>query len=635
MEKLKRQTTFTKANQKNILKPKNTNTIAKKTSSNMKKTKRKVESLQRGQLLEQWRKEKGISKKESCHPLLSRKRSLAAVVSSPSYKPNKTEAKEIKSEYHFDRRKTFVVSKENRLDINNSIPNVQNNKRKTMHSLTDLKKTSSVEDNKRRKSMAPSSKITSKAEQKTNEKINTISTRKSLAVERKSLSIRPQEQNTSSRKSLAPKNFVKENIQNINKRKSLAPNSKINTNEEPKESIPSIKKRKSLAPNFKPNDDKVSTSNKRRTIHGFPLNETNKADEHKENIKQNKRKSMLQFSLSSNKKLTSPKPFASEVRNKRKSMVDLEFDAAATPWKNETLSRRERLDLWLAAKGKTPSTDRRRSTLYNYKSPHPKKFKSSNVQEQVETRGSSTENVNINVLDDLDNQLEALLEDVQNDQKRVRTKLNELSSDNPEVLRLANYWICKARLESVSSSSNIQNVISVLEQACTHEAKPDEKIREEICRFLQQIENEDEDEEEEESQPNGSLNRLNYAITPGRRVHFANRDSPIDFKSSIIRFCIVESTAFKRRLNKQLKRKIMTPVRRSARLRRSGIPNFLREDDRLIDSPTQVEQDIIEGNIGFVPSKFINTPLNNGWLIEEEEKEPVDEDCACELSFME
>ena len=79
----------------------------------------------------------------------------------------------------------------------------------------------------------------------------------------------------------------------------------------------------------------------------------------------------------------------------------------------------------------------------------------------------------------------------------------------------------------------------------------------------------------------------------------------------------------------------MTPVRRSTRLRKSDIPNFLREDHRLIDSPTQVEQDIIEGNIGFVPSRFINTPLNNGWLIEEEEKEPADEDCACELSFME
>ena len=266
--------------------------------------------------------------------MLSRKRSLAAVVSSPSYKPNKIELKEIKSDYHFDRRKTFVVSKENRLDITKSIPIVQNNKRKTMHSLVDLKKTSSVEDNKRRKSMAPTSTTTSvKPDQKTNENLKATSTRKSSAAERKSLSIRPRERNT--RKSLAPKDFVKENIQNINKRKSLAPN--LNTNEDLKETT---NKRKSLAPNFKINVNKEATINKRRTIHEFPLNKPNNADEQKETMKQNKRKSMLQFSLSSNKKLTSPKPFASEIRNKRKSMVDVDLNNAATPWKNETLSRR-------------------------------------------------------------------------------------------------------------------------------------------------------------------------------------------------------------------------------------------------------------------------------------------------------
>lgn len=40
-----------------------------------------------------------------------------------------------------------------------------------------------------------------------------------------------------------------------------------------------------------------------------------------------------------------------------------------------------------------------------------------------------------------------------------------------------------------------------------------------------------------------------FAITPGRKVHFAAvEESPIEFKSSIIRFCIYESKAFKKRL---------------------------------------------------------------------------------------
>ena len=100
------------------------------------------------------------------------------------------------------------------------------------------------------------------------------------------------------------------------------------------------------------------------------------------------------------------------------------------------------------------------------------------------------------------------------------------------------------------------------------------------------------------------------------------------------------------RLNKQMKRKIMTPVRRSARLRRHSaiIPEYLRTDDRLVDSPTRVEQDIIDGRIGFEPSKYLNTPLNNGWLVDEvstaaenEEKEEVNDDvdeCVQELSFL-
>jgi len=75
----------------------------------------------------------------------------------------------------------------------------------------------------------------------------------------------------------------------------------------------------------------------------------------------------------------------------------------------------------------------------------------------------------------------------------------------------------------------------------------------------------------------------------------------------------------------------MTPVRRSTRLRRSDIPEFLREHGRVIESPTQVEQDIIDGNIGFVPSNVLNTPLNKGWLIDNDDEN--DDECAIELSF--
>lgn len=87
----------------------------------------------------------------------------------------------------------------------------------------------------------------------------------------------------------------------------------------------------------------------------------------------------------------------------------------------------------------------------------------------------------------------------------------------------------------------------------------------------------------------------------------------------------------------------MTPVRRSVRLRQSDIPDYLRRDVRLIDSPTQVEDDIVDGHVGFLPNVTLDTPLNKGWLIrngddvnsdENEKSKSEDDDDVLELSFM-
>ena len=51
------------------------------------------------------------------------------------------------------------------------------------------------------------------------------------------------------------------------------------------------------------------------------------------------------------------------------------------------------------------------------------------------------------------------------------------------------------------------------------------------------------------------------------------------------------------RLKEQLKRKVLTPVRRSVRVRRSvGLPDFLRSDNCVLESPGEVEEEIVEGN---------------------------------------
>jgi len=612
MEKLKRQSTFTKKSTNlsttgKILKPRNQkNSISKR--------------LDRGLLLEEWRKEKGISKKEKCHPLMSRKRSLAQVVSSPSYKPLKVEPKEISSEYHFDRRKTFVISKENQpIGCCKSITTGNlKDKRKTIHGLPEVTKINTCPNKTRRKSMFPKTSVNSdKGKENTQDSFGNQT----------------------------------DNIASLKKNNSLSGITKE----------PILSHRKSLVSNLATSTtitsslSKKAKIEKRRTIHGLPSFNNRKDDkiedfQTKQPNPKDKRKS-IQFTTSvrgvSSKKLTSPKPFTSALRNANPTANP------QTPWRNESLSRRERLDLWLASKGKTPYTERRRSV---YKSPHPKKFQAHDSQEGsnnvTTTSASSITNTTASItkseidcnLDDINNQLESILNILDSNHQEAKEKLNKLQEENKESIeKLANYWICKARVAALIKS-NIQNVISLLEQACSCEAKPQYKIRDEICRYLQQIENDEDDENY--CKDNTAIDRLNYAITPGRRVHFANRDSPLDFKSSIIRFCIVESTAFKRRLNKQMKRKIMTPVRRSARLRRHSaiIPEYLRTDDRLVDSPTRVEQDIIDGRIGFEPSKYLNTPLNKGWLVDEvstaadnEEEEEVNDEvdeCVKELSFL-
>jgi len=118
-----------------------------------------------------------------------------------------------------------------------------------------------------------------------------------------------------------------------------------------------------------------------------------------------------------------------------------------------------------------------------------------------------------------------------------------------------------------------------------------------------------------------------FAITPGRKVHFPiTVDSPISqMKSTAIKYCVMENKQ-KKRVSFEPKTKLMTPVRRSMRLSTSYIPDFLKDSNhRIIDSPGEMEDQIIDGEISFRANKALNTPLNNGWFIDNED-DHVDSD---------
>ena len=68
-----------------------------------------------------------------------------------------------------------------------------------------------------------------------------------------------------------------------------------------------------------------------------------------------------------------------------------------------------------------------------------------------------------------------------------------------------------------------------------------------------------------------------------------------------------------------MKRRIMTPARRSVRLQNvNRLPEYLKEsNDRIVRSPSMVEDAIIDGELSFMPNSTIDTPLNEGWIINE------------------
>ena len=212
----------------------------------------------------------------------------------------KVEHKEINSEYHFDRRKTFVISQKNQPIASNYLPvGSLKDKRKTIHGMPDTSQPNTSKNN-RRKSMF-SITTTTIAATSNNKK--------------------PNKQNCCDNKiAAAPVKIDNATIiakNALNLPKSLS--SSIGT-------TTSTKKAK---------------IEKRGTIHGLSSFKGNKQDS--ENVEfqkqqqpnpKDKRKS-IQFTTTSisSKKLTSPKPFTSAMRNQ-------EADSMQTPWRNESLSRR-------------------------------------------------------------------------------------------------------------------------------------------------------------------------------------------------------------------------------------------------------------------------------------------------------
>ncbi|XP_047142137.1 uncharacterized protein LOC105843104 isoform X2 [Hydra vulgaris] len=106
-------------------------------------------------------------------------------------------------------------------------------------------------------------------------------------------------------------------------------------------------------------------------------------------------------------------------------------------------------------------------------------------------------------------------------------------------------------------------------------------------------------------------------VSPERKVHFEDF-SPVNFEASTINLCIMESSAFKRKMKGRSCKKVVTPVRRSIRLSSASIPVNFRTDERILKSPSEVKVHLLENKIAFMPNKNLRTPLNKIWKKDED-----------------
>eukprot|EP00795_Rhopilema_esculentum_P002547 gene2547-743_t len=306
-------------------------------------------------------------------------------------------------------------------------------------------------------------------------------------------------------------------------------------------------------------------------------------------------------------------------------------------WQNKNLSIRERLDLWLTAKGNTvkkpfvvqktpkrrktfsPSDDVGLNTTFTMDTSGEGEVDDDvvNVEKRIPKMNAIEESI---VAESLQQMIARLDKPFEEDS--IKEELDLILSTSPGVVRLASFWIIRARLAAVNG--NVERVICLLEQANAFGAQPQSVIRDEICKYLEQLkENELESADNDQGVPSYyRSDELNYSrkatTTPAKRVTFVESQQHVVFKSSLIKFCLLESTPFRKKLKSTLARQVLTPVRRSGRIEKveSRLSSVVRSHNRTVSSPRDLESNIRDGDVYFMPNPNVETKWNELWGVD-------------------
>eukprot|EP00794_Sanderia_malayensis_P020430 gene20430-22443_t len=339
-------------------------------------------------------------------------------------------------------------------------------------------------------------------------------------------------------------------------------------------------------------------------------------------------------------------------------------------WQNEGLTIRKRLDLWLSARGKTVTKPyvvirktpaQKRSVSMTKNNVNDKEdediedelnrtftFDDETDGEKMEQEETAKENPKMNEIERtvIEKSLQDILKRIQqqetSDFDGIKDELDLILSTSPGVIKLSLYWIARARLAAKNES--IERVICLLEQSNAFDAEPQEMIREELCLYLEKLKAEEKflqtDEEIITESDVENEKMAKPARTPAaKRVKFIDTQKHLEFGSSLIKFCLLESTPFRRRLKTTLSKHVLTPVRRSGRFDRSQarLPSILRNHVPIASSPSALTKESEDQDIYFLPNLNLETKWNDIWekkeVIKDGEKEEKIEENKANLSF--
>lgn len=286
----------------------------------------------------------------------------------------------------------------------------------------------------------------------------------------------------------------------------------------------------------------------------------------------------------------------------------------AKSYKDKSLQMRERLELWLAEKGKTPK----------YKTPAPvKKSRISQQQNMFEKKRLSFDcradhdnaqmgqfsGISPCEVENIEERLEECLlqlEKTDCDTQKVAAQLDLFKSFCPHIPQLAKYWLCQAKIAQQQRDYN--RVVCLYEQALVFKAQPESILKDAVCdfvKFMREDENQEEAPQETEPVPESPTNEFKAG---------EKKMALEEFNSSIIKFCLAEATPYRRKFKQTFGKSILTPVRRSVRLEQVNFqhPPMLQEHDLTVRRLSELPEDA-QQNLLFKPNFAIAAELNEAW----------------------